>query len=137
MKKIGLLRLSYWIGAIADLIVGIGMVYPKFLAMALRLKEPPVSIETRCALGIGASLMFGWTALLLWADRKPFERKGILVLTVAVIIGLAFAVLYGFLSGYIPRASAVSIWAFQTFLIVLFLLAYSLATEEKAGTMGK
>jgi hypothetical protein len=43
MKKIGLLRLSCWIGAIADLIVGIAMVYPKFLALALRLEEPPLS----------------------------------------------------------------------------------------------
>lgn len=65
MTKIGLLRLSYGIGAIADLIVGAAMVYPKFLALALRLEEPPLAIETRCALRIGASLMFGWTALLL------------------------------------------------------------------------
>jgi len=129
MTKIRLLRLSYWIGAIADLIVGIAMVYPKFLALALRLEEPPLAIETRCALGIGASLMFGWTALLLWADRKPLERKGVLVLTVAVILGLAFTIIYGFLGGYIPLASAVSLWVFQTFLVVLFLFAYSFATK--------
>jgi len=131
MTKIGLLRLSFWIGAIADLIVGIAMVYPKFLALILRLEEPPVSIETRCALGIGASLIFGWTALLLWADRKPLERKGVLVLTVAVILGLAFTILYGFFGGYIPLASAVFIWVFQIFLIVLFLLAYSLAIKKE------
>ena len=65
MTKIRLLRLSYWIGAFADLIVGIAMVYPKFLALALRLEEPPLAIETRCALGIGASMMLGWTVLLL------------------------------------------------------------------------
>lgn len=131
MTKIGLLRLSYWLGAIADLSVGIAMVYPKFLAQVLRLEEPPLDIETRCALGIGASLMFGWAALLLWADRKPLERKGVLVLTVAVILGLAFTILYGFLGGYIPRVSAVSVWVFQTFLIVLFLFAYSLSIKEK------
>ena len=129
MTKIRLLRLSYWIGAFADLIVGIAMVYPKFLALALRLEEPPLAIETRCALGIGASMMFGWTVLLLWADRKPFERKGVLVLTVVVILGLALTIIYGFLGGYIPLASAVSVWVFQTFLIVLFLFAYSLATK--------
>jgi hypothetical protein len=137
MTKIGLLRVSYWIGAIADLIVGIAMVYPKFLALVLRLEEPPLAIETRCALGIGASLMFGWTALLLWADRKPLQRKGVLVLTVAVILGLAFTILYGFLGGYIPLASALSVWVFQTFLIALFLLAYALATKENVGAMKK
>ena len=135
--KIGLLRLSYWVGAIADLVVGIAMVYPKFLAQVLRLEKPPLEIETRCALGIGATLMFGWTALLLWADRRPLERKGVLLLTVAVILGLAFTVLYGFLGGYIPLASAVAVWVFQTFLIVVFLSAYLLATTEKAGTMKK
>jgi len=130
MTKIGLLRVSYWIGAIADLVVGIAMVYPKFLAQVLRLEEPPSAIETRCALGMGASLMFGWTALLIWADRKPLERKGVLVLTVPVILGLAYTALYGFLGGYIPLASAISIWVFQSFLIILFLLAYSLVTKE-------
>ncbi len=130
MTKIGLLRVSYWIGAIADFVVGFAMVYPKFLAQVLRLEEPPSAIETRCALGMGASLMFGWTALLIWADRKPLERKGVLVLTVPVILGLAFTALYGFLGGYIPLASAISIWVFQSFLIILFLLAYSLSTKE-------
>jgi hypothetical protein len=130
MTKIGLLRVSYWIGAIADFVVGIAMVYPKFLAQVLRLEEPPSAIETRCALGMGASLMFGWTALLIWADRKPLERKGVLVLTVPVILGLAFTALYGFLGGYIPLASAISIWVFQSFLIVLFLSAYAFATKD-------
>ena len=137
MTKIGLLRLSYWIGAIADLIVGIGMVYPRFLAYALRLEAPPLAIETRCALGMGASLMFGWTALLLWADRKPLERSGVLVLTVAVIFGLAFTTLYGSLSGYIPLVGAVSVWIFQAFLIILFLSACSIATKEKFGPTKK
>jgi hypothetical protein len=36
----------------------------------------------------GAALMWGWTALLLWADRRPLERKGVLPLAMVVIAGL-------------------------------------------------
>ena len=34
----------------------------------------------------GAPLMIGWTILLLWADRKPMERKDTLLLTLPVVL---------------------------------------------------
>ncbi|HOU14897.1 MAG TPA: hypothetical protein PKZ84_17455 [Anaerolineae bacterium] len=30
--------------------------------------------------------MLGWTLLLLWADRKPLERKGVLLCLIPVVI---------------------------------------------------
>ena len=59
---------------------------------------------------MGAALMFGWTALLLWADRAPVERRDVLLLTVfPVVVGLAVneaaAVATGFLSAAFTRRS--------------------------------
>lgn len=31
-------------------------------------------------MSIAASLVLGWVSLLLWAGRKPIERKGVLML---------------------------------------------------------
>ena len=33
--------------------------------------------------------MVGWTLILIWADRKPVERKGVLLLVIAIVIGVA------------------------------------------------
>ena len=41
----------------------------------------------RFAMGYAASLMTGWTALLLWAYRKPVERAFVAVITMIVIAG--------------------------------------------------
>ena len=134
MNRMTWLRASYWLGAAADAVVGVGMVYPPLLATMLRLEETPTSVATRSALYSGAALMFGWTALLIWGSLRPVERKGILALTVfPVILGLALGNLYGYVTGYIPSASAISIWAFQLFLVSVFLSAYFLAPKGGDG----
>jgi hypothetical protein len=104
------LRISYWFGAVADLIYAIAMVYPPIMACMLALDRIPDALDAKLALYMGASLMFGWTILLIWADRKPLERKGILLITVfPVITGLAITTLYGHLTGFIPLKGAVPI----------------------------
>ena len=91
----------------------------------LALNRVPDGLDAKLALYMGASLMFGWTILLIWADRKPYERKGILLITVfPVITGLAVTTLYGHLSGFIPIKGAIPIWMLQIFLTTLFLVAY-------------
>ena len=72
------LKASYIAGAVSDGIVGILMLIPD------RMGET----DFRVPMGLGASLMFGWTALLLWANRKPMERKGVLLLTIFPVTGL-------------------------------------------------
>ena len=70
------LKASYIAGAVADGVVGILMLIPYWV----------VEEEFRFSMGFGASLMFGWTALLLWAYQEPEERKGILLLTIFPVI---------------------------------------------------
>lgn len=135
MNSRRLLRTSYWVGAIADFVNAIAMVSPPLMARMLNLDQVPTSVDARLALLMGASLMFGWTALLIWADRKPFERRGVLLITIfPLILGLAMTTLYGFLKGYIPIEGAIPIWLLQIFLTVLFLSAYLCAQKDKDGS---
>lgn len=86
------LRICYWAGAILDGLVVIPMLSPKAAGRMLDIPDFKPDVEYRYAMGVGASLMLGWTFLLLWADRKPVERKGILLLTVfPVLSGLVLS----------------------------------------------
>jgi hypothetical protein len=121
------------VGAVADAFFGVAMVYPALLQAALKIPQMEVTVETRSALGMGAALMFGWTVLLLWANVKPLERRGVLIITVfPVITGLALTTLYGLIADYIPLGSAVSIWVFQAALVSLFLFSYFHANPKES-----
>ena len=89
-REVLLLRFCYWLGAILDGRAAINLTL-------LRFRELPAGIlaqQAYHAFGLQAlwssgdayALMWGWTALLIWADRKPVERRGVLLLTVAPVI---------------------------------------------------
>ena len=125
------LRVSYWTGAVADGVMVVAMLYPPMPRSLLGVSGTEIIVETRCALAMGASLMAGWTILLLWADRKPLERSGVLILTVfPVIVGLALATAYGAWVGYITFSRAIPVWLFQLFLVILFSVSYVISRKE-------
>ena len=81
--------------------------------------------------------MLGWTILLIWADRKPLERKGILLLTAfPVVSGLLLAELYAVASGIISFERMFPTGIFLVGLITLFSFSYfnsrSVADEEQS-----
>ena len=83
------------------------------------------------AMGVGASLMFGWTVLLLWADRKPVERKGILPITVfPVIIGIYTSRIFGITSGFLSFEYSIPDLVIPIILCVLFLAAYFTSSSD-------
>lgn len=69
--------------------------------------------------------MAGWTVLLIWADRKPLERKGVLLITVfPVITGIMLAGIYGVLVEMIELKSLIPTFTLQISLITFFLFSY-------------
>ena len=121
------LRISYWVGAIADGIATYRMLFPKYGSGA----------EYRYALGMGASLMLGWTILLIWADRKPVARKGVLLITLfPVITGLLLAEIYAVFNEVKTFEQMLPLGAFLVGLIILFSFSYFNArhvdVEEKS-----
>ena len=122
-KKIIWLRISYWVGAIADGLAALRMLFPKIA----------YGVDYRYALGLGASLMIGWTFLLIWADRKPLERKGVLLITAfPVITGILLAEIYAVATELITFEKMLPTGVFLVALIVLFSFSYFNAREVEA-----
>lgn len=116
------LRISFWVGAIADGIATYRMLFPQFATGA----------EYRYALGMGASLMLGWTILLIWADRQPLERKGVLLITAfPVVLGLLFAEVFAVNQGIKSMTQMVPLGIFLVGLILLFSFSYFYARRAE------
>ena len=123
-NKIIWLRISYWVGAITDGIATFRMLFPKIA----------YGVEYRYALGLGASLMLGWTFLLVWADRKPLERKVVLLLTVfPVITGILLAEIYSVTKGLITFEKMLRTGIFLVALIALFIFSYFNAKDVQSA----
>lgn len=105
------------------------MLIPALLALLYRPNAFHIGIEYRYAMGMGAPLMFGWSVLLLWADRKPVERKGILPITLLVILGEIITQIWGIAVGFIPLGEMVPTFIIQSALSVLFCIAYFRAAK--------
>jgi hypothetical protein len=126
-----LLRLSFWIGAIIDALAATQFLLPTFWASFDGLTTYTANNTLNFALGIASALMFGWTALLIWADRKPIERKGILLLTVfPVVFGLAFNNVLSVTSRLRTLESAAPELVLQAAIATLLIFSYLNARKE-------
>ena len=61
----------------SDAAPGVQSSSPRLFAVGMGLGDFRPGPDWRFAAGIGAALMFGWTALLLCADRAPLERRDV------------------------------------------------------------
>jgi len=119
------LRISYWAGASLDALAALSMLSPEVFAATNGLQNFHPGIEYRYAMGMGASLMLGWTALLLWADRKPLERKGVLLITLLpVVLGLALNEIVAVRGGFLSIWMTVPVWFVQAVITGLFIFSY-------------
>ena len=125
------LRVSYRVGAVVDALAAAQMLHPPLFALGMGLPGFAPGEDYRYAMGMGASLMLGWTVLLAWADRRPAERKGVLPLTVLVVAGLAVNQGRAVRVGFLPLAAVLPIWALQVGLAALFLGSYRKALRAR------
>ena len=118
-NKIRWLRISYWTGAIVDAYAAFRWMFPEMF--------PGSSSDMGYNLGMkwGVALMLGWTLLLIWADRKPFERKDILLLTVCpVIVGLMITSVATFAAGFGTIRDLILNLSIMTILVILMTFSY-------------
>jgi hypothetical protein len=80
-KQILLLRLCYWIAALADFAIAYLALIPQRMGLT----------EIVYPMGLTSAIAFSWGVLLLLADRKPMERRWILIPTI-LVVGLLTAV---------------------------------------------
>ena len=117
-----ILRVAFLVGAFTDALAILPMLVPALARLLWVFYE--VSGAYRFAMGYGASLMLGWTALLLWAYQRPLERKGVAALTVLVIIGLVCTEIVAVLAGYLTAGSMLTTWFAQIILLCLFAAGF-------------
>lgn len=116
-KPILLLRLSYWIAAIADFLISILAWIPERMGVT----------DISYPMGLASVIAFSWGVMLLIADRKPIERRWILIPTILVVT-LITAVRTSF--------SLLGVIEFNLVLLVfgvslIILMAYSYFYAEK------
>jgi hypothetical protein len=117
-----LLRIAFLAGAVTDTGALLPMLFPKIANVIWGLHD--VSGNYRFAMGYGASLMLGWTALLLWAYKRPIERRFVAALTMLVISGLVLTEVVAVRSSVLEAKRMIPTWCLQALLLVLFARAY-------------
>jgi len=128
------LRVCFWIGAVLDAGAAIQMLVPSVFGLAYGIPGFRPGSDYRFAMGMGASLMLGWSALLLWADRRPFERRGVLILTlVPVVAGLLANEVRGVVSGFVSAAYVAPVALLQTLLAAGFVVGWVRAGHAVDG----
>lgn len=116
-KEILLLRLSYWIAALADFAVAYWVLIPQRMGLT----------EIVYPMGLTAAIAFSWGVLLLFADKKPIDRCWILIPTI-LVIGLLTAVRVIF-SHYEMIEFSLVFLLFGIGLIVLMMYSYYYAKK--------
>jgi hypothetical protein len=117
-------RIDYWTGAIADLIVRIVVFFPAPTEWLLQLDEPMQGA------GLMYSKYFGTTAVawafpLLWADRRPLESKGMVLLTIfPVLVGLIAVGVYAAIEDIASTLNIGLLIGSQIMLLILYGFSY-------------
>ena len=108
-----LLRISYWVAAIADFIVALLVLVPERMGVA----------EFVYPMGLMSAVAFSWGVMLIIADRQPVERKWILPPTMLVVFLLGVAGVYAASIGIMPVSRIIGSSA--AVLVILGLLTYT------------
>jgi len=122
MKKyILLLRISYWTAAIADFSLAVLVLMPERMGLT----------EIVYPMGLLSVIAFSWGILLLMADRKPLERRWILIPTILVVALLLAARLIFVLYGTIEPG--IAFFIFGGALIILMAYSYQYANKTDSN----
>ena len=117
-RRIFWLRASYWTGAIAVAVAALQMIIPGLSPLLGKVDFPD-------SLYIAGSFLLGWSLLLIWADRRPQERKGVLLLTLCpVLTAWVAAEIYAVVFTGLSFTARLPFWILQGGLSLLFTFSY-------------
>jgi hypothetical protein len=106
-------------------------VFPSVFVRQMGIDPGLINETTIFVLGQAAALMFGWTFLLIWADRDPVKRRKVLLLTIFVIGGMLFTSEYIMCIGFVHVSRMIGLVVWQVILLVTFAAGY-----VTAGNLG-
>lgn len=123
-----LVRIAFLVGAITDGLAIIPMLSRRAGVALFGGDAAQSNAAYRYAMGIGASLMAGWTCLLIWGAFRPIERRDVLLLTVfPVITGIVIATVIAARSGVVLRSRVVPLWIHLGLVSLFYIVAYVLS----------
>ena len=114
-----LIRTSYWAAAIADFIIAILVLIPERMGVTGFVYP----------MGLMSAVAFSWGVLLIIADRKPVERRWVLLPTMLVVFLLGVAGIYAAAMGKIPLGRIVG--STTAVVAVFSLLTYTWLRTRK------
>ena len=130
--KVFLIKIAYWLGIGADALWAVVLLFPKIFGFLTGIQDFNPDLQTRLIMGIGGTLMMGWTFLLLWAVKKPIERRVVILITAfPVVFGLFIVALIGYVEG-----NSANIWILVktsilfTSMVTSYILARNLSREQ-------
>jgi len=85
-----------------DAIAALQMLFPQLLLKSFGIRIN-ADAEFTYAMRYGAPLMVGWTGLLFWAERKPVERRDVLLITLTAGISKIPKESRGYVMAMLPR----------------------------------
>ncbi|MGD9130469.1 MAG: hypothetical protein PVH73_02710 [Candidatus Bathyarchaeota archaeon] len=133
-QSVTVLKLAYLLGAIADFLAFLMMVFPP-LANAFWGFES-FSDQYYFAMGNGAPLMLAWTILLLWAYKKPVERRFVAPLTILIVVGIAITNIIMVTRGLFTVTGMLPSFIIQTILLLLLSVGYVFTQPKKLCETG-
>jgi hypothetical protein len=116
-KQIIQLRISYWTAALADFVISVIVLFPKEMGLS----------EIEYPMGLMSAVAFSWGIMLLIADRKPIERRWILIPTILVVALLTFVRILFEINEKIETNFAVSLFGIT--LIIFMIYSYFSANK--------
>lgn len=125
-----LMKIAFLVGAITDGLAIIPMLSRRVgAALFSGDSSGKDTASYRYAMGIAASLMAGWTILLLWGSINPIERRDILILTVfPVIIGIVLATIIAARQNIVRPSRVIPLWIHLGIVSLFYILVYILST---------
>lgn len=126
-QKMFLIKVAYWLGIGADALWAVVLLFPQIFGIITGIPDFNPDLLTRLIMGMGGTLMTGWTFLLLWAVKKPIERRFVILLTAfPVVFGMFIVALIGYLKG-----NTFNIWILvkTSLLFISMVTSYILAKK--------
>ena len=129
-RQIVLLRAGYWIFAVFELLAIAPMFSPSLFARVMGIPDFNPGPDYTYAMAVASVFTLGWIGLVLWAERRPVQRRGVMLLTAfPVLAGNVLCGVYAATSGFVTTTVMTPSWIVQLLLIALFAWNYHVAGE--------
>jgi hypothetical protein len=119
-------RGTYWLGAIVDALAAVRLLMPTSTTLLgfAGLRAPGAAGQTAIA---AAVLMLGFSAVLIWAHLRTRERRGVLAITLVVVLTLAASNVAFGVTGALPWSQLLAPLAIQAVLATMFAISVGIA----------